>query len=450
MLAMNITVFGCGYVGLTTAVGLAEMGNQVVGVDRDEEKIQLLAGGGVPFFEPGLRELLQRNVREGRLSFSTDAEHGVRSCQIVMSAVGTPPREDHNADLTAVLEVAKIFGRYAGHGAIFINKSTVPVGTSEKIRETILATSPKPFDFHVVSNPEFLREGSALHDFFQPDRLIVGTENGDSSLQKTLLALFRPMTENGVPILFTDIRSAEVIKYASNAYLATRISFINELANFCEVAGADIKTVAKGVGMDKRIGTGFLDAGIGFGGSCLPKDLMALLEIGKEHGFDFQLLSATQAINQQQPERLIRKFSETFPALKGLTVAVWGLSFKPGTDDLRDAPSLKILQDLLKLGVKVKVFDPVARLNAEKILGPSVEYSSDYYTVLSDTDALFILTEWDEFRSPDYSKMKQLMKQHYIFDGRNVLEMEEAAGNGFRYFGVGRAGTTTPYPRSAN
>ncbi len=436
---MKITVFGCGYVGLTTAVGLAEMGNEVIGVDTDEKKIQTLKKGRVPFYEPGMRELLQRNIKEGRIVFTADQRRGIEESGIIFSAVGTPPRKDRHADLTAVLKVAQAFGKYGSEGKIFVNKSTVPVGTSRQIRRTIENASRIFFSFHVVSNPEFLREGTAVQDFFTPDRIVIGLEKEHANLKKTMRALYRPMAGNGVPILFTDIRSAEVIKYASNAYLAMRISFINELANFCEIAGADIRKVAKGTGLDKRIGTHYLEAGIGFGGSCLPKDLNALIEIGKKNKFNFELLKAVQNINKNQATALVDKLKKLMPVLKGKTVAIWGLAFKPKTDDVRDAPSISVIKKLLLQKAHVQVYDPAAVENIKALFGDLVHYYNNYYSVLSHADALLILTDWDEFRSPDYKKMREIMKSYYILDGRNILEPAEAAENGFIYIGIGRA-----------
>lgn len=453
--SMKISVFGCGYVGLTTAVGLAEMGNIVLGVDVDAEKISMLREGVVPFFEPGLQEMLVRQIGEGRLRFSTDSRLGIESGDIIVSAVGTPPLKDHYADLSAVLNVAEQFKRYAKGEKIFINKSTVPIGTSDKIDEIInhengtlrlsrlarrgqrLQKKPYVSRFHVVSNPEFLREGTAMKDFFEPDRIVIGLYDHDAALQKIMKKLYRPMIERGVPLLFTDIRSAEVIKYASNAFLATRLSFINELANFCEKAGADIQSVRAGVGMDKRIGTHYFQPGIGFGGSCLPKDLNALIEIGKQHDFDFEVLKAAQRVNQNQPGRLVAALQGVFPSLKGKKIAVWGTSFKPGTDDLRDAPSFVVLREVLREGAHIQVYDPVSLKKLQKIFGEKLTYSRDYYSALQGAEALLILTEWDEFRNPDFGRMKAFMKNYYILDGRNIFDREEVEKQGFFYYGIG-------------
>ncbi len=434
---MKITVFGCGYVGLTTAVGLAEMGNTVIGIDVDPQKVAMLKDGIVPFYEPGLQEMLLRQITEGRLSFYTDAKLGIESSEIVFSAVGTPPLKDHYADLSAVLNVAEQFKFYAEGEKVFINKSTVPIGTSDKILEIIQPKISLKNRFQVLSNPEFLREGTALKDFFEPDRIIIGTYGHDAGLRKLMKKLYRPMIERGVPLVFTDIRSAEVIKYASNAYLATRLSFVNELANFCETAGADIQSVRKGVGLDKRIGTHFFQPGIGFGGSCLPKDLNALIEMGKQSGFDFKVLDAAQKVNLQQPYRIIEAVKNVFPNLNGITFAIWGVAFKPGTDDLRDAPSLAIIHELLRQGAKLQVYDPVTIPKLRKIFEKKLSYSQDYYSPLQNASGLLILTEWEEFRNPDFGRMKSFMKEHYIFDGRNIFDREDVEKNDFSYYGIG-------------
>lgn len=422
---------------MTTAIGLAEMGNEVMGIDVDQQKISLLKEGVVPFYEPGLQEMLLRQIGEGRLEFSTDAKVGIESSEIIFSAVGTPPLKDHYADLSAVLHVAEQFKKYAQGEKIFINKSTVPIGTSDKILEIIREKKSSGNRFSVVSNPEFLREGTAMKDFFEPDRIVVGLYEDDGSLQKTMKKLYRPMIAKGVPIVFTDIRSAEVIKYASNGYLATRLSFINELANFCEKAGADIQSVRQGVGLDKRIGTHFFQPGIGFGGSCLPKDLNALIEIGKQMEFDFRLLDAAQQVNHHQPLRIVQALKNIFPTLKGKTVTVWGASFKPGTDDLRDAPSLVIIRELLQEGAHIQIYDPVSLTKLRKIFGKNLTYCDDYYSALQNSSALLVLTEWDEFRNPDFGRMKTFMEKYYVLDGRNIFDREEVEKHGFSYYGVG-------------
>jgi UDPglucose 6-dehydrogenase len=449
---MRIAVFGCGYVGLTTAVGFAELGNEVIGVDNDRKKLGTLQKGLVPFFEPGMKGMLAGNVKSGRLRFTGDAKSAIEKSEIIICAVGTPPKKDSGADFSAVLKVAEEFAKYAYDGKIFVNKSTVPLGTNEAIIRLIEKESRGRFKFRLFSNPEFLREGSALNDFFKPDRIIVGMEffAGASEKEKALIGkeitlLHKPMIKSGATVVYTDLRSAECVKYASNAYLAARISFINEMANFCEKAGANVKEVARGVGLDKRIGTHFLDAGIGFGGSCLPKDLSALINMskgkgfmGKGKGFDFRLLKAVQEINRDQPLRVVQKLKAVVPKLRGKKVAVWGLAFKPNTDDMRDAPSIPIIKQLLRYGVKVQVFDPAAEANARVIFGETIKYYSNPCTALADTEALLILTEWDCFRKPDFKKMKALMRNHYIIDGRNVLDPQEALDNRFLYLPIGR------------
>jgi UDPglucose 6-dehydrogenase len=438
---MKITVFGCGYVGLTTAVGLAELGHDVIGIDNDPKKVNVLIKGDVPFFEPKLAGLLQKNLRK-KLSFSTDAKSAIEKSDIIFSAVGTPPKKDYGADLSAVLKVAALFGKYCRNGKIFINKSTVPVGTSEQIRAAIEKYCRKECVFHVISNPEFLREGTAINDFFSPDRIIAGLEKSDRKttgmLIKLITSLYGPVIKSGAEILFTDIRSSECIKYASNAYLSTRISFINELANFCEKAGADIETVAKGVGLDKRIGGVFLNAGIGFGGSCLPKDLNALINLGNSKKFDFRLLKAVRHINETQPLRVMEKLRSAMKSLKGKKIAVWGLAFKPDTDDMRHAPSIAVINKLLQSGAKVTAYDPEAVPNARVIFGNKVKFSGNAYSALADSDALLLLTEWKEFAKPDFAKMKSMMRNHYIIDGRNLLSPLVAQKNGFKYMSIGR------------
>jgi UDPglucose 6-dehydrogenase len=435
---MKIAVFGCGYVGLTTAIGLAEIGHTVTGIDLDKNKIAAIKNGDVPFFEPGLSALLKKNLKQKKLVFSVDSKNAIVKSDIIFSAVGTPPKKDAGADLTAVLKVAEEFGKYGTDGKIFVNKSTVPVGTSEQIRATIKKNSRGDFIFHVISNPEFLREGSAVKDFFKPDRIIIGLEKADSKLTLLIKNMYKRIIKSGAKILFTDIESAECIKYVSNAYLSTRVSFINETANFCEKVGADIITVANGVGLDKRIGTDFFKAGIGFGGSCLPKDLNALIRLGDEYNFDFRLLKAVQEINIRQPLRVITKLKTLIKDLKGKNIAVWGLAFKPDTDDMREAPSVAVINKLLQCGANVRAFDPAALNNARVIFGNKVKYYNDPYGVLTQADALLILTEWDAFKTPEYAKMKPLMRNHYIVDGRNILNPKTAKKNGFKYISIGR------------
>lgn len=433
---MKISVFGCGYVGLTTAVGLAEMGNQVLGIDTNAEKIRLLQRGKVPFFEPGIEEMLIRNLAKKRLRFSTDAQKGVQESDVIVCAVATPEKKKQ-ADLTAVLQAAKTFATHTNKEKIFINKSTVPVGTSEKIRRTIERNLKKNVLFSVVSNPEFLREGTALKDFFEPDRVVFGLEQPDAALEQKLAKIFR--YKRDIPFIFTNLRNAELIKYASNAFLATKISFMNELSRFCDAVDGDIREVARGMRYDPRIGQEFLDAGIGFGGSCLPKDLQVLISSGRTSGCDFPLMSAVHTVNQTQPDQVLRRLKAALKSLRGKQVAVWGLSFKPNTDDLRDAPSRRVVDQLLRQKAKVRVFDPAALKNFQVLYGTKVSYGKDAYDVLRDADALLLLTEWPEFCSPDYPKMKRLMKQRLIVDGRNVYDPRELTALGFSYYGIGRS-----------
>lgn len=366
---MKIAVFGCGYVGLTTAVGLAEMGNRVVGVDIDEVKIRMLQRGRVPLYEPGMEEMLKRNLATRRLHFSTSAQKGLRESDIIVCAVATPSDRKKQADLSAVLKVAEMFARHVDREKIFINKSTVPVGTSEKIRRTIERYHQKNIPFSVVSNPEFLREGSALKDFFEPDRVVFGLEDQEEQLRKKLKKIFRYKAD--VPFIFTNLRNAELMKYASNAFLATKISFMNELSQFCDEVGGDVDEVARGMRHDPRIGHQFLDAGVGFGGSCLPKDLQVLISSGKKNNCDFPLLKAVQKVNQQQPERVVRRLKQMIRSLRGKQVAVWGLAFKPNTDDLRDAPSLRVIDQLLRQKARVHVFDPAAQEGFKNFTAPN-------------------------------------------------------------------------------
>ncbi|HLG25874.1 MAG TPA: UDP-glucose/GDP-mannose dehydrogenase family protein [Candidatus Gracilibacteria bacterium] len=444
---MRIAVFGCGYVGLTTAVGLAEIGHQVTGVDTDAAKIHSLQNGKVPFYEPGMQELLARNITEKRLQFSTNARLAIQKSDVVFCAVAAPSSRKSITDLSAVLKVASDFALYSDSEKIFINKSTVPVGTSDEIARTIRTKQTKRTPFFVVSNPEFLREGHALKDFFHPDRIVIGLPEGSAAnankepnrLKLTMRRLFRHVAKNGIPLLFTSLRNAEIIKYASNAFLATKISFVNELAQFCEKAGGDIKEVTNGMRHDPRIGIHFLDAGIGFGGSCLPKDLGVLLRTGKTARVPLRLMKSVKDINDAQPFQVIEKLRKKHPRLNGKKVAVWGVSFKPDTDDLRDAPSRLIVDKLLKLKARVHVFDPVALGNFKKIYGARLEYGKDAYDILKDADALLLLTEWNEFSSPDFKRIKKLMRTPLIVDGRNVYDPAELRAQKFIYSGIGRS-----------
>lgn len=432
---MKITVIGTGYVGLVLGTCLAELGNDVICLDADKDKVDKLNKSIVPFYEPGLEELVKRNKKEGRLNFTTDKVKAIKSSFVIFIAVGTPMGKNHEADLSFVKEVAKDIGQYMEDYKIIVNKSTVPVGTADMVKKIIKENQKTLINFDVVSNPEFLREGSAIKDFQNPDRVVIGS---DSEKAKEIMGrIYSAVTRTGRPTLYTDIKSAELIKYASNAMLATRISFINELSHLAEKVGADIKKVSQGMGLDTRIGSRFLQAGVGYGGSCFPKDVQALIQTMKQHNCNAQILEAVEEANQKQKLSLIPKLKMLVPDLKGKTIAIWGLAFKPKTDDIREAPSLVVITELQKLGAKIKVFDPVAEENAKKTL-KDVEYATTPYEAVRNANALVIVTEWDEFRELDKEKIKSLLKQPNIIDGRNIWEPKEMKEMGFNYIGVGR------------
>lgn len=431
---MHVGVIGTGYVGLVTGVCFAEMGNNVILMDIDEDKIRRLTDGEVPIYEPGLEQMIVRNVAEKRLSFTTDLQHTVETSLINFIAVGTPPDEDGSADLTNVFEVAKSIGRAINTYKIIVTKSTVPVGTTFKVRDIISRETNHPFD--VASNPEFLKEGNAVEDFMKPDRVVVGVE--DVRAGEILKELYSPFVRTGKPILLMDVLSSEMTKYAANGLLATKISFINELARLCEMVGADIEKVRAGIGSDPRIGPQFLFAGIGYGGSCFPKDVDALSRTGRDHGVPLNIIEAVQDANKLQREHFVKKIVEHYGSVQGKCFALWGLSFKPRTDDIREAPSLTVIQELRAKGAKLKVFDPVAMENAGRIVGDGVEFSPGNYECLEGSDALIIVTEWNEFRHPDFEKIKQLLTEPIIFDGRNLYNPERMAERGFTYYSVGR------------
>lgn len=437
---MKITVVGTGYVGLVSGTCFAEIGHDVMCVDIDTKKIENLRNNVMPMYEPGLQELVMRNQKEGRLQFSTDVQKGVEFADVVFSAVGTPPDKDHRADLQYVKDVAKSFGKNLNGYKVFVNKSTVPVGTGDICTEIIqkeLDMRHVSFDFDVVSNPEFLREGCAVKDTLTPDRIVVGARS--EKARGIMRKIYSPIVRTNVPLMFTNIESAEVIKYAANSFLATKISFINEIANFCERVGADISEVSKGIGLDKRIGPRFLHAGTGYGGSCFPKDVQALMASGKDAGYDFRILEEVERVNSHQKELLFRKLHALFPDLSGKTIAVWGLSFKPKTDDMRDAPSIALIKKIIGEGAKVRVYDPVAMENAKKVLkAPDISFAKDPYDAVKGADVLLVVTEWDVFRAVDLKKVQKLMKGDVIIDGRNIYEPEEVADAGFEYFCVGR------------
>jgi UDPglucose 6-dehydrogenase len=439
---MRVTIFGSGYVGLVTGACLADAGNHVVCVDVDQGKIDRLNQGEVPIHEPGLDELIQRNHKAGRIEFTTDAAKGVAHGLFQLIAVGTPPDEDGSADLKYVLTVARTIGEHLGQYAVVMDKSTVPVGTGEKVKAEIagaLAKRGASVEFDVVSNPEFLKEGAAIEDFMRPDRVVVGTDNPRTT--ELLRALYEPFTRNRERFVVMDVRSAELTKYAANAMLATKISFMNELANIAERVGADIEKVRMGIGSDPRIGYHFIYPGAGYGGSCFPKDVQALQRSARGLGFEPHLLTAVESVNKAQKSFLVGKIRKHFGAdLKGRTFALWGLAFKPNTDDMREAPAITVVNELLAAGAKVRAFDPVAMAEARRIFGdkPGLALVADANATLEGADALVIVTEWREFRSPDFDRLKSQLKQPVIFDGRNLYNPELMARFGFRYYGVGR------------
>jgi len=433
---MKIAVVGSGYVGLVLGACLAENGNTVACVDKDESKVATLRAGRMPIYEPGLEELVVRNQHEDRLSFTTDLPTAVRASAIVFIAVGTPQGEDGAADLQHVLAVAKAIGRALDKYTVVVDKSTVPVGTATRVRATIAAETKQPFS--VVSNPEFLKQGAAIEDFMKPDRVVIGVEQGDDRAADLMRELYGPFTRTGAPILTMSTESAELCKYAANSILATRISFMNEIANVCELVGADVDHVRKAIGSDRRIGTSFLFPGVGYGGSCFPKDTQALLKSAQDKGYDFKILRAVEDVNDRQKERLVDKIEAAIPNLNGKTVAIWGLAFKPRTDDMREAPAIPIIERLLARGVHVKAYDPAAAPVARGIFGSRITLCEKSYDALAGADALAVVTEWNEFREPDFAKMQSLMKAPIVFDGRNIYSPEHMRALGFTYFSMGR------------
>lgn len=432
---MKISVIGTGYVGLVVGTCFAETGNDVICVDIDERKIRLLKRGKSPIYEPGLEELIKKNIHEDRLSFTTDIENAVSKTSVIFLALPTPPMEDGSADLKHVLSVAKIIGRCMKEYKVIVNKSTVPVGTADKVREVI--ASQTNVDFDVVSNPEFLKEGAAVMDFLKPDRIVIGSR---SQRAITIMEdLYAPFIRTGNPCIVMDERSSELTKYAANSLLATKISFMNEIANLCEKVGADVDMVRKGIGTDPRIGPQFLFAGVGYGGSCFPKDVSALAKTSEEHKYEFKILQAVMEVNKKQRYLFTKKVVSYFKNnLKNKIIGVWGLSFKPNTDDMREAPSVSIIDELTKKGAVVRVYDPVANNEAKKYLKDRVKYYDNNYSLLKDADALIVVTEWNEFRRPDFDRMKKIMRGHVIFDGRNIYNPEILKSKGFKYYGIGR------------
>jgi UDPglucose 6-dehydrogenase len=431
---MRIAVIGSGYVGLVAGTCFADSGNDVTCVDIDQRKIELLQRGELPIYEPGLAELVEKNVREQRLSFSTDLRSAVGPSQVVFIAVGTPEGEAGEADLQYVISAAKEIGRAITQYTVIVDKSTVPVGTADRVRTAISSETRVPFD--VVSNPEFLKEGAAIEDFLKPDRVVIGA---DSEKARAVMGeLYSPFVRTEHPIIFMDARSAELTKYASNAMLATRISFMNDVAVLCEKVGADVEMVRKGMGADRRIGYPFLFPGVGYGGSCLPKDVKALVTTAREHGIEFDVLRAVERTNERQKKVLVAKALKHFGSLDGQSFAVWGLAFKPKTDDMREAPSIEIIEGLTGKGARVKAFDPVATETAKRALKDRCQFTERPYDALEGVDALFVVTEWNEFRNVDFARMKSLMKQPVVFDGRNIYSPAKLRQAGFTYYGVGR------------
>jgi UDPglucose 6-dehydrogenase len=431
---MRVAVVGTGYVGLVAGACFAESGNDVVCVDSNEAKVRLLRRGKIPIYEPGLEELVRRNRAEGRLTFAATLPKAVRDAVVVFIAVGTPQGEDGSADLKHVLEVARDIGRAMNGYKVIVDKSTVPVGTSEKVREVIRRETAHPFS--VVSNPEFLKQGAAIEDFMRPDRVVIGVE--DERAQAVMLELYEPFTRTGAPVMTMDCASAELAKYAANAMLATRISFMNEVANVCELVGADVDQVRRAIGADKRIGTSFLFPGVGFGGSCFPKDVQAMRRFAADQNYDFKILNAVDEVNRFQKTKLFTSMRKHFGSLKGKTIAVWGLAFKPRTDDMREAPSIPLIESLISAGASVQAFDPEAASVAKGIFGSKITYAAHGYDAVKGADALAIVTEWNEFRRPDLARMRSLMRSPVIFDGRNLFTPAHMKQHGFTYYSIGR------------
>lgn len=432
---MNLAVIGTGYVGLVSGTCFAETGNQVICVDNNATKVARLQNGEMPIYEPGLEVIFNRNTKQGRLIFSTDLESAIKEAEIIFLALPTPPGEDGSADLSYVLGVAEQLGKLMTSYKVIVDKSTVPVGTAEKVHAAIAKNAKVAFD--VVSNPEFLREGVAVEDFLKPDRVVIGTSS--ERAREVMQRLYEPFVRQGNPIIFMDERSAEMTKYAGNSYLAMRISFMNEIANLCEKVGANVDHVRRGIGSDKRIGNRFLFPGVGYGGSCFPKDVQALHKTAKEYGYDFRIIDSVMSVNDDQRYVLATKIKEYFNHdLKGKKIAIWGLAFKPNTDDIREAPALYIIEELLKEGAIISAFDPEAMENIRQLMGDKVALTFGHYDTLHGADALAIITEWSLFRTPDFGKMSQLMKSKVIFDGRNLYNVESMEETGWYYNSIGR------------
>lgn len=436
---MKIAIVGTGYVGLVSGACFAEVGIDVTCVDIDKRKIDNLINGTIPIYEPGLDDLVSRNVKEGRLHFTTDLKECLDEVEVVFSAVGTPPDEDGSADLKYVLDVARTFGRNINKYTILVTKSTVPVGTSAKIKAEInreLAERGMSVPFEVASNPEFLKEGAAIKDFMSPDRVVIGIESDRA--RKVMERLYRPFLLNNFRVIFMDIASAEMTKYAANSMLATRISFMNDIANLCELVGADVNMVRKGIGTDVRIGNKFLYAGCGYGGSCFPKDVKALIHTGKEHGYKMRIIEAVEEVNELQKSIVFRKLKDALVDLKGRRIGMWGLAFKPETDDMREAPALVVIEKLLEAGATVVAYDPVAVPEARRRLGDRIEYALDMYDTAVDADAIALMTEWKQFRVPSWNVLHKVMRGNIIVDGRNIYDPAELAEEGFEYHCIGK------------
>ena len=432
---MKIAVVGTGYVGLVAGACLAESGNDVVCIDKDEAKIRTLRRAKMPFYEPGLEELVRRNRQEGRLTFTSTLPKAVRDAAVVFIAVGTPQGEDGSADVDQVLGVARDIAKAMNGYKVIVCKSTVPVGTNARVRDVVRRETTHPFS--VVSNPEFLKQGAAVEDFMKPDRVVIGAE--DPRSEEIMRELYSPFTRTGAPVMVMDCASAELSKYAANAMLASRISFMNEIANVCELVGADVDQVRRAIGSDRRIGTSFLFPGVGYGGSCFPKDVQALLRFAADKNYEVKMLRAVEEVNTQQKMRLLTKMRAHFGSLKGKTIAVWGLAFKPKTDDMREAPSIPLIEGLLSAGASVQAYDPEAMRVAKGIFGSRIAYSPRNYDALKGADGLAIVTEWNEFRRPDFARMRKLMRGAVVFDGRNLFTPDQMKQHGFTYYSIGRA-----------
>ena len=431
---MKIAVVGTGYVGLVSGTCFAETGNDVICVDIDQRKVDMLSSGQITIFEPGLEILFKRNLKEGRLTFTNNLEEAIKDSLVIFLALPTPPGEGGAADLKYVLGVADHLGKIMTDYKVIVDKSTVPVGTADKVHAAIAANYKGEFD--VVSNPEFLREGVAVDDFMKPDRVVIGASSARAF--DVMDELYAPYVRQGNPVMHMDTRSAELTKYAANSFLATKISFMNEIARLCELLGADVDMVRKGVGSDDRIGKRFLFPGIGYGGSCFPKDVQALVHSASEVNYDFKILKAVEAVNYDQKKIMMPKIDARYPSVAGKTVAMWGLAFKPNTDDIREAPALELIDELLKRGAKVRAFDPEAMPNVQRLLGDSIVFADSMYHALEGSDFLIVATEWPEFRTPDFGKIETLLSEKVIFDGRNVFDLETMEKKGFEYYSIGR------------